>query len=262
MSNFKTSALKLNPDNPRIIKDGKFKKLVDSIQSFPEMMEKRPMVCVTSEDGKLFPLEGNQRLSAIKSIGMKDIPSSWVVMADEWTPDQRREFLIKDNVGFGLWDWDLLANEFESTELEAWGLNIPNLEEEPELIDDEFKLQQAVCQYLSLQYPEALFMSDTIANFKLNKIQAGRNKTIQKQGFKCPDVMILHPRGKFSGLFIELKIKSPFQKNGKLYKDEHLEGQQKTINDLIDRGYQASFATGFNEARKIIDIYFIKRESD
>lgn len=79
----KLTALKANPRNPRIIRDDKFKKLVASIQGFPEMMEKRPMVCVTDVDGKLYPLGGNMRLRAIQELGMKDVPDSWVVLADD-----------------------------------------------------------------------------------------------------------------------------------------------------------------------------------
>ena len=94
------SDLKANPKNPRIIKDDKFKKLVKSLQEFPEMMEKRPMVCVTDRvDGKLFPLGGNMRLKALQELKYKDIPDEWVMLADEWTEETRQEFVIKDNVG-------------------------------------------------------------------------------------------------------------------------------------------------------------------
>ena len=115
----KISKLKSNPSNPRVIKDEKFKKLVKSLQDFPEMMEKRPMVCVTDVDGKLYPLGGNMRLRAIQELGMKEIPETWVMMADDWTEDKRREFTIKDNVGFGEWNWDDLANEWAASGLGA-----------------------------------------------------------------------------------------------------------------------------------------------
>lgn len=130
----KLSKLKLNPNNPRIIKDDKFKKLVKSIEEFPEMMEKRPIVCVTDVDGKIFPLGGNMRLKAIQELGMKDIPDNWVMMADDWTEEKRKEFTIKDNVGFGEWDWEDLANEWETTDLINWGLDVPNFEQEYEEI--------------------------------------------------------------------------------------------------------------------------------
>jgi hypothetical protein len=135
----KISKLKSNPSNPRVIKDEKFKKLVKSLQDFPEMMEKRPMVCVTDVDGKLYPLGGNMRLRAIQELGMKEIPETWVMMADDWTEDKRREFTIKDNVGFGEWEWDQLANEWNSDLLVEWGLDVWQQEQEVDysLLDDE-----------------------------------------------------------------------------------------------------------------------------
>jgi ParB-like chromosome segregation protein Spo0J len=135
----KLSQLKPNPNNPRVIKDDKFKKLVQSIEDFPEMMSKRPMVCVTDADGRLFPLGGNMRLRALQHLKMNEIPDEWVTLADDWTEEKRREFTIKDNVGFGEWDWDDLANEWDSEELEAWGLNVPEFAADVDysILDDE-----------------------------------------------------------------------------------------------------------------------------
>ena len=121
----KISAIKANSKNPRVIKDDKFKKLVKSIQEFPEMLEKRPLVCYTDVDGKYVVLGGNMRLKASQEIGLKELP---IVLADDWTQEQRDEFLIKDNVGFGEWDWDQLANEWNAEKLDEWGLDIPNFE--------------------------------------------------------------------------------------------------------------------------------------
>ena len=123
----KITELKANPNNPRIIKDDKFKKLVKSLSEFPEMMEKRPMVCVTDADGKLFPLGGNMRLRALQELKYKEIPDTWIMLADEWTEEKRREFTIKDNVGFGEWDWDELANTWDEEQLNDWGLDVPGL---------------------------------------------------------------------------------------------------------------------------------------
>lgn len=133
----KIDKLKLNPKNPRIIKDDKFKKLVKSLQDFPEMMEKRPLVCVTDIDDKIYPLGGNMRLKAMKEIGMKDIPDSWVMLADDWTQEQRNEFLIKDNVGFGEWDFDQLANEWDAEQLTDWGLDIQVWESQDKVFDEK-----------------------------------------------------------------------------------------------------------------------------
>jgi ParB-like chromosome segregation protein Spo0J len=136
----KLSQLKPNPKNPRTIKDERFKKLVKSLQEFPEMMAKRPMVCVTDVDGKLFPLGGNMRLKALQEIGMKDIPDEWVMLADDWTEEKRQEFVIKDNVGFGDWDWNELQSDWDLEQLEDWGLEVPVFMEEPsgdDLIGEE-----------------------------------------------------------------------------------------------------------------------------
>jgi hypothetical protein len=137
----KISEIKPNPNNPRLIKDDKFTKLVKSIQDFPEMMEKRPIVCVTDVDGKIYPLGGNMRFKALKEIGYKEIPDTWIQMADEWTGEQRKEFVIKDNVGFGEWDWDSLQDGWDVEQLEAWGLDVPSFWESGEQKDlsDELK---------------------------------------------------------------------------------------------------------------------------
>lgn len=122
----------------------------------------------------------------------------------------------------------------------------------------EFKLQKSICQYLDLQYKDILYLSDTVANLKLTIPQRARNKSIQKDGFKTPDVLILEPRGQYCGLFIELKVESPFKQDGTLKKDAHLEGQQKSINDLINKGYYACFSWGFERTKNLIDWYMQK----
>ena len=107
-----------NPTNPRIIKDDKFKKLVKSIQEFPQMLELRPIVV----DGNMVVLGGNMRLKACIAAGLKEVP---IIVADNLTDAQKGEFIIKDNVGFGEWDWDLLANQWDVEALEDWGLELP-----------------------------------------------------------------------------------------------------------------------------------------
>lgn len=139
----KLSTIKTNKSNPRFIKDEKFEKLVKSIKEFPEMMEKRPIVCVTDTDGSIYPIGGNMRLKALQKLNYKEIPASWVTLADNWTKEQIDEFVIKDNVGFGEWDWDVLANEWDSEKLEEWGLELPfdlNEEEEVESEEDDFEV--------------------------------------------------------------------------------------------------------------------------
>lgn len=112
-----------NPSNPRIIKDYKFKKLVKSIKEFPQMLELRPIVV----DANMVVLGGNMRLKACKAAGLKEVP---IVIADNLTEEQKAEFIIKDNVGFGEWDWDILANEWDTDLLKDWGIDIPKWEDE------------------------------------------------------------------------------------------------------------------------------------
>lgn len=120
--------------------------------------------------------------------------------------------------------------------------------------NEEYTLQKQICKYISVQYPMSFFISTGIS-LKLTMAQAIRNKAIQKDGFKCPDVIIFEPKGIYHGLFIELKVKPIYKRSGELLKNEHIEGQQKTINDLNALNYFATFAVGFDEAKKIIDNY-------
>lgn len=119
----KISEIKVNPNNPRLIKDDKFKKLVNSIKEFPKMLEIRPIV-VNSD---MIVLGGNMRLKACKEAGLKEIP---IIKAEDLTEEQQKEFIIKDNVGFGEWDWEMLANEWDAEELGEWGLDVPDFETE------------------------------------------------------------------------------------------------------------------------------------
>ena len=138
----KITDVKPNPKNPRIIKDGKFRKLVQSIQEFPDMLNKRPLIVFTDVDGKYVVLGGNMRLKALKELKYESVP---VIVADEWTEEQKHEFLIKDNVGFGEWDWDSLANEWEVDKLEEWGLDLPidlSVQEEDKEVIAHEKLQE------------------------------------------------------------------------------------------------------------------------
>lgn len=116
-------SLKPNPTNPRTITEEKFDALVKSIQDFPEMMFKRPLVCVTDADGLIYPLGGNMRLAALKKL-YKEVPAAWVQLVDDWSEEKKKQFVIKDNVGFGQWDWDMLANEWDSKEINSWGLDV------------------------------------------------------------------------------------------------------------------------------------------
>jgi ParB-like chromosome segregation protein Spo0J len=166
----KISEVKANPNNPRIIKDDKFQKLVKSIKEFPEMLNIRPIVV----NADMVVLGGNMRLKACKEAGLKELP---IIKADDLTEEQQKQFIIKDNVGFGEWDWEDLANNWDSEQLTEWGLDIPDFAQMPsedELIgDDKNKpptmkitfesvedLQQAeidITELIDRKYPKAFF---------------------------------------------------------------------------------------------------------
>ena len=116
----KISEIKTNPDNPRIIKNNKFYKLVNSIRQFPKMLEIRPIVV----NGNMVVLGGNMRLKACKEAGLTEVP---IVLADDLTPEEQKEFIIKDNVNFGTWDAEMLANEWDLNKLLDWGLGATDL---------------------------------------------------------------------------------------------------------------------------------------
>jgi hypothetical protein len=113
----KISEVKVNPNNPRLIKDDKFKKLVNSIKEFPEMLEIRPIV--VNQD--MIILGGNMRYKACVEAGIKEIP----IIVTDLSEEQQKEFLIKDNVSGGEWDWDILANEWDAEDITSWGLDLP-----------------------------------------------------------------------------------------------------------------------------------------
>lgn len=136
IQNVPINTVKANPNNPRIIKDDKFAKLVKSINEFPQMLNLRPIV--VNDD--MVVLGGNMRLKACKEAGLTDIP---IIKASELTEQQQKEFIVKDNVGYGEWDWEDLANNWDSEQLTEWGLDIPGfkIEEENEMEDLSDKLK-------------------------------------------------------------------------------------------------------------------------
>lgn len=164
------SQLKANPKNPRIIRDDKFRKLVASIEGFPEMMEKRPMVCVTDVDGKLFPLGGNMRLRAIQELGMKEIPDSWVTLADDWTQEKRAEFTIRDNVAHGEWSWDDLANEWDAEQLSDWGVDVPMFGGEIDDIEEVDSFKESVSFTINCESIRELEQLQTKLNTSAKKL--------------------------------------------------------------------------------------------
>jgi DNA modification methylase len=129
----KLSSIKSNPNNPRVIKDDKFAKLVNSIKEFPKMMELRPMV-INSDN---IVLGGNMRLKALKEAGYTEVPEAWVKSAESLTEEEQRRFIIADNVGFGGHDWAMLKSEWDVEELADWGLDIPNFDDDEVLEAEE-----------------------------------------------------------------------------------------------------------------------------
>lgn len=127
------SKIQVNKDNPRLIKDDKFKKLVKSIKEFPEMLEKRPIIV----DEDFVVLGGNMRLKAAKEAGLKKV---WIDQAIGWSDEKKAEFIIKDNVGFGEWDWEILANEWYSKQVIEWGLDIVGFDVNVEEYEEQFSL--------------------------------------------------------------------------------------------------------------------------
>ena len=129
----KLSDIRINPDNPRIIKDDKFKKLCDSIKEFPKMLELRPIIV---DDTGLI-LGGNMRYRAIKELGL-ELKDKWVKKASDLTEEEKKRFVIEDNVPFGEWDWENLANEWNEEELVDWGIDLPKSS------DDDFYTREIV----------------------------------------------------------------------------------------------------------------------
>ena len=111
-----------NDSNPRLIKDNKFRKLVKSIKDFPQMLELRPIVV----DENMIILGGNMRFKACQEAGLKEV---WIDVAEGLTEEQKKEFIVKDNVGFGEWDWNSLGNEWDNIKLGEWGMDVWQPEE-------------------------------------------------------------------------------------------------------------------------------------
>lgn len=161
MELLKISAVKPNTDNPRVIRDNKFQKLVASIKEFPEMLKLRPIV--VNKD--MIILGGNMRYKACIEAGLKEV---WVLKATDLTKEQENEFIVKDNVGFGEWDWDILANIWDTKKLKDWGLDVWQPEEEIDYsvldevdLDDEIEsLYDQTKKSVILEYPTEKYEKD------------------------------------------------------------------------------------------------------
>tara|TARA_R110000824_G_scaffold107747_2_gene254271 strand:+ start:6446 stop:6994 length:549 start_codon:yes stop_codon:yes gene_type:complete len=146
----KIQHLNQNANNPRLIKDTKFNQLVSSIKEFPEMLKIRPIVV----DENNVVLGGNMRLRACKEAGLKEV---WIEKVENFTEEQKKEFIIKDNVGFGEWEWDILANKWDNVQLKEWGMDVwqPTEENYEDFFEDkvdEIETNKIILEYTEEEY--------------------------------------------------------------------------------------------------------------
>jgi hypothetical protein len=166
----KITEVKGNKDNPRIIKDAKFKKLVQSIKDFPEMLKIRPIVV----NGEMTVLGGNMRLKACQQAGLKEV---WILKADNLTEDQQKEFIIKDNSGFGEWDWDTLANEWDADKLGDWGLDVPSIEDFTGVEEQEIEFSEYLDEshnYVVLLFDSEVDWLSAQTHFNISSVHSKR----------------------------------------------------------------------------------------
>ena len=163
----KTSKLKFNPNNPRKCSKDKLEKLMRSIESFPEMMKLRPIVY---DPETMYVLGGNQRLAAIRKLGMKDIPDEWAIAATDLTPEQQKEFVLRDNVQFGDWDFEVLSAEFGEFDFDEIGMDIPEKDEE---------------NLVEIKNKEIESIFSIIINFENEESLQIAFEKLQKEGYQC-----------------------------------------------------------------------------
>jgi hypothetical protein len=169
----KITEVKVNPNNPRLIKDEKFKKLVQSVKDFPEMLNIRPIV--VNKD--MIILGGNMRFKACKEAGLKEVP---IIVAD-LSDEQQREFLIKDNTSGGEWDWNILANEWDAQKLDAWGIDLPLINEKLDSIESE-KPEIEVTTEILEEHNYIVFTFDNQLDWQVAK-ELLNIKSVAKEGF-------------------------------------------------------------------------------
>jgi hypothetical protein len=165
----KLKDIKPNPNNPRVLRDDKFQKLKQSITEFPKMLSLRPMVI----DENNVVLGGNMRLRALQELGFNEIDEAWVKRSSDLTEEEKKRFIIADNVAFGEWDWDTLANDWDVVDLEAWGLDIPQFDTvDEEVVEEEEKLNVIELKFYNKDYK--------IVKEKLNSISMSPEMAVLK----------------------------------------------------------------------------------
>jgi len=169
LTTIETKKLKSNPNNPRVIKKDKLHKLVQSLREFPEMLEARPIVV----DPDYMVLGGNMRLQAAIKAGLTEVP----VYIASWEETKQKQFIIKDNVGFGEWDWDALANEWNADELNDWGLDVPVLQDAEPEIEPEIEFSEYLDEsnnYIVLFFDNSVDWLQAQTHFELKSVRAKR----------------------------------------------------------------------------------------
>ena len=171
----KLKDIKPNPNNPRVLRDEKFQKLKQSITEFPKMLALRPMVI----DENNVVLGGNMRLRALQELGFTDVEEAWVKRSSDLTEEEKKRFIIADNVAFGEWDWDTLANDWEVVDLEAWGLEIPQFNQDINLDDffEENNEEKEEKFKITLEYTEDDF---NLVNEALKKHSGSKEQIVFK----------------------------------------------------------------------------------
>ena len=221
----KLSDIHINPDNPRLIKDDKFKKLVASIKDFPKMMFLRPIVI----DDTMTILGGNMRYKALQEAGFTEIPDEWVKQAKDLTEEEKKRFVIEDNMPFGEWDWDILANNFEIKDLLEWGFD-----------EKELKIEQ------DIEEDEAPEVSDEPAISKLGEVyQLGRHRLMCGDSTKIEDVEKLMAGKTADMVFTDPPYGIDFQSNmrTKSEKFDVLQNDDVLLTDWIASA--VTFSTGW-----------------
>ncbi|NTV25917.1 MAG: ParB N-terminal domain-containing protein [Chlorobiaceae bacterium] len=182
----KLSDINPNPDNPRVIKDAKFRKLVNSIREFPKMLELRPMVLDTTNT----LIGGNMRFRALQHLGYTEIPDTWVKRAEDLSEDEKKRFIVADNIQLGDWDWDVLSNLWNEDDLIDWGLTIEAAQKEA---DPEVAEEQRTVEDMELKFNEhhdyIVFLFNNVndyvmavTNLGLKKVKATLSEKAKKVG--------------------------------------------------------------------------------
>lgn len=182
----KLSDINPNPDNPRVIKDAKFRKLVNSIREFPKMLELRPMVL----DSTNTIIGGNMRFKALQHLGYTEIPDSWVKRAEDLTEDDKKRFIVADNIQLGDWDWDMLSNLWNEDDLIDWGLTIEGVApgKDPEVVEEQRTVEDMELKF-NEHHDYIVFLFNNVndyvmavTNLGLKKVKASLSEKSKKIG--------------------------------------------------------------------------------